>query len=279
MGKTVDVTIPVDAEAAQALESPARRAAVGRYLSELLKGGRVRDGLATAIAEAKREARAGSSADEEDIDAEIEARQVESQQASRGKQKIGTLGRHLTYRVDLPGGQLRLREMILYISERCSTAQYFDKIKLNKILWKADFDAFAARRVPVTGRPYQRLQFGPAPVEMPPLYGEMLQEGLIHIDQTDLGEGAKEHRTIADARPELKLFSQDDLSYVDTAIAYYWNKIGNEASDDSYGVAWATRENGDPMPYELALLSDRRLGKTQAERLLEMARQAGWHSE
>ncbi len=40
MDSTVDVMIPVDAEAAKALESPARREAVGRYLSGLLKGGR-----------------------------------------------------------------------------------------------------------------------------------------------------------------------------------------------------------------------------------------------
>jgi hypothetical protein len=78
MSKTVDVTIPVDAEAAQALESPARRAAVGRYLSGLLKGGRVRDILAEAIADAKREARASGLTDE-DIDAEIEAWRAERQ--------------------------------------------------------------------------------------------------------------------------------------------------------------------------------------------------------
>jgi len=39
MDDTVDVTIPVDAETAKALESLARREAVGRYLSNLLKSG------------------------------------------------------------------------------------------------------------------------------------------------------------------------------------------------------------------------------------------------
>jgi hypothetical protein len=70
MDNTVDVTIPIDAEAAKALESPARREAVGRYLSSLLKGGRARDVLAEAIAEAKREARANGVTDEA-IDAEL----------------------------------------------------------------------------------------------------------------------------------------------------------------------------------------------------------------
>ncbi len=75
MGDTVDVTIPVDADAAQALKSPARRAAAGRYLSGLLKGGRARDLLAEAIGEAKEEAHARGLTDG-DIDAELKAWRV-----------------------------------------------------------------------------------------------------------------------------------------------------------------------------------------------------------
>jgi len=41
---TVEVTLPVDAEAAKILDSPARRQAVGRYLSGLLKDGRIGEG-------------------------------------------------------------------------------------------------------------------------------------------------------------------------------------------------------------------------------------------
>ncbi len=76
MDTTVDVIIPVNAEAARALESPARREAAGRYLSGLLKGGRAADVLAEAIADAKREARASGLTDA-DIDAEIAAWRAE----------------------------------------------------------------------------------------------------------------------------------------------------------------------------------------------------------
>ncbi len=76
MNDTVDVTIPIDAEAAPVLGDRARREAVGRYLSGLLKEGRIRDILAEAIAAAKREARAGGLSDEE-IDAELEAWRAE----------------------------------------------------------------------------------------------------------------------------------------------------------------------------------------------------------
>ena len=64
--------IPIGGVHADELESPARREAVGRYLSELLKSGRVRDVLAEAIADAKREARATGLTDEE-VEAELDA--------------------------------------------------------------------------------------------------------------------------------------------------------------------------------------------------------------
>lgn len=72
MGTTVDVTIPVDTDAARALENPARRAAAGRYLSDLIKGGRARDLIEEALPEAKREACARGLTDSE-IDAELRA--------------------------------------------------------------------------------------------------------------------------------------------------------------------------------------------------------------
>ncbi len=76
MSDTVEVSIPVDAEAAQALKSPARRAAAGRYLSGLLKSGRVRDLLEEAVAELKGEARANGLTDA-DVDAELAAWRAE----------------------------------------------------------------------------------------------------------------------------------------------------------------------------------------------------------
>ena len=77
MVDTVEVPIPVDAETAQALKSsPARRAAAGRYLSGLVKGGRARDLLEEAIADIKSEAHARGLTDA-DVDAELEAWRAE----------------------------------------------------------------------------------------------------------------------------------------------------------------------------------------------------------
>jgi hypothetical protein len=72
MDETVDVSIPVDLEAAKALADPARRRAAGRYLSGLLKGEDIHDVLTQAIADAKQEARVNGLTDD-DVEAELAA--------------------------------------------------------------------------------------------------------------------------------------------------------------------------------------------------------------
>ncbi len=185
----------------------------------------------------------------------------------------------LSYRVDLPGGQLRLVEAIVYIASKCASAERFGKIKLNKILWRADFEAFAIRGVPVTGRAYQRLKLGPAPVEMAPVLPEMVQDGLLRFELYEFGDNIVEERPVAISEPNLRYFSADDLQYLDEAIDFYWDKTGRETSDQSHGVAWKTREDNDPMPYELAFLSDSTLSDVQKKRLLGVAHSRGVRSE
>lgn len=190
----------------------------------------------------------------------------------------------LTYRVDLPGGQARLRELVLHVSHRAEGMERFGLIKLNKIVWKADFSAFAARGMPVTGRAYQRLPLGPAPVEMRPLLAEMLQDRLITFKLISFGTGPDgqeiiEHRPLTQEMPSLRWFSRDDLEFVEQAIAYYWSMTGTETSDDSHGPAWRTRQNLDPMPYESALLADKELGPQQKARIMKKAQELGWRSQ
>lgn len=184
---------------------------------------------------------------------------------------------HLTYKVHLPGGQLRLKEAALYVVRKYADAESFGLVKLNKTLWKADFDAFAERGHPVTGRQYKRLPQGPVPTEIVPVIQEMLRDNLIRIETSRVID-YDERRPVALAEPNLKEFSPADIEYLDRAVAFYWDKTGREASDQSHGVAWKTRANGDPMPYDLAYLSDEPLSKWDIERLADIGKERGWRS-
>jgi hypothetical protein len=72
VGRTVDVTIPVEPEAAAALADARNREAVGRLVSRVLRPRAGPSPLAQAIAEMKANARAAGLTDA-DIDAELAA--------------------------------------------------------------------------------------------------------------------------------------------------------------------------------------------------------------
>lgn len=184
---------------------------------------------------------------------------------------------NLTWKVDLPGRQSRLREAILFVAIESKEAEYLGLIKLNKILWRADFEAFARRGLPVTGRQYQRLERGPAPVEMKPVIDEMLRDGLLRLEPHRIID-YDEKRPIAQAEPNLRFFSQDDLDFLRASVGHYWNKTGREASDESHGLAWKTRQNGDLMPYNSAYFSDAPINARALEQLKALAAKFGWHT-
>lgn len=183
----------------------------------------------------------------------------------------------LTYRVDLPGGQNRLGEATLHIVNKCQSAESFGLTKLNKMLWRADFRAYAERRQPVTGRQYQRLQQGPAPVEMPIILESLLADQAIEIEKRKV-YSFFESRPIPRAEPSLRWFSSDDLDYLDEAIQFYWSHTGRGVSKHSHGVAWETRDNGDPMPYDLALLSDVLLTDFELVDFADYGKERGWRT-
>ncbi len=166
----------------------------------------------------------------------------------------------------------------MYVAQKGQPMALFGRIKLNKILWRADFKSFYERGQPVTGRTYQKLEWGPALIEMWPIMNDLLREGLL-VEEEHIVPGDKaEHRPITKADPVLRLFSPEDIEYLDESLHHYWNMTGMESSDKSHGTAWKTRNIGDAIPYEAAYFEDKPLPKTTLQRLAEQARKLNLHS-
>jgi hypothetical protein len=176
----------------------------------------------------------------------------------------------VTYQIDLSGGQRRLKEAVLYVAKNGRPMQFFDRIKLNKILWRADFRAFYQRHQPVTGRTYQRLPWGPALIEMLPVMQELLKEGAL-TEEMRVHGGSTEYRPVAEMEPVLKFFSPEDLEYLDESVHHYWNITGTESGDESHGIAWKSRMDGDAIPYEAAYFEDKPLPRAALDKLATIA--------
>ena len=188
---------------------------------------------------------------------------------------VERLADRVTHKVALQGGQGRMKEAILYVCQKAAGFSHFGLVKLNKILWRSDFQSYRERKIPVTGRQYQRQPQGPVAVDMPPLLNDMLGSGLLDWGQTNV---PNERRPVAKANPMMKWFSPDDIRYLDEAIAHYQHLTASDASNQSHGTAWDVRENGDPMPYESALLADGALPNEVYEKMMSVGNKKGWRS-
>jgi hypothetical protein len=73
--------------------------------------------------------------------------------------------------------------MIVYISLKSQDDPRFGAVKLNKILFCADFSAYRGLGNPISRATYQHLQEGPAPRELLPIRRAMLESEDIKLEQ------------------------------------------------------------------------------------------------
>ena len=182
------------------------------------------------------------------------------------------------YEIPVERGRERFRELIVYISGKCERDASFGATKLNKVLFYSDFEAFRRFGRPLTGLPYFRLRNGPAPKWLVTIRRDLIREGAIILEQEVVGSGYVQDRTIAQRPAFLDLFTQSELALVDSIIEQLWAKSAGAVSKESHGVAWATRHDLEPIPYEAAFLSDDKLTADEQSRFTQLGRERGWQS-
>src|SRR5262245_17319205 len=79
----------------------------------------------------------------------------------------------------------RLREIILLIAMRSEGDEPFGAVKLNKLLFYADFLSYVKFGESITGQEYQALPQGPAPRRMLPVLQRMQKNGVLAIREND----------------------------------------------------------------------------------------------
>ena len=163
--------------------------------------------------------------------------------------------------MDIPPGDGRLGEAIIYVAERMADDPGGQgAVKLNKILWWADFESFRERRRSVTGAVYQKLNEGPAPVRLLPIRKNLLRSGAVEMKERDRGARSPEKVLIARRSPE-PIFDTEDLRFLERALEKFRGMTGKECSDFSHraSAGWQTVNNQEVIPYETSLVYTRPL--------------------
>lgn len=166
----------------------------------------------------------------------------------------------------------KFEELVLYIAARSEDDPKFSATKLNKLLFFADFLAYAHRGEPITGHRYQKLPYGPAPVALVPIVREMEARGDCEWAERNYF-GRPQRRLVAHRGADMSGFSDEELALVDDLIAQVWDQNATEVSDLSHQFAgWQAVGLQEEIPYEtIFVLPPRPLTQSELQHARELA--------
>ena len=150
----------------------------------------------------------------------------------------------------------KLRELVLYISELSEGDRPFGAVKLNKLLFYVDFNAYKHLGKPVTGQEYQKLEHGPCPRRMKPIMESMSSSGEIAIRKVEY-YGHNQHRPFALREPNLDIFTAREIDLINRVVEHFRGINATEISEKSHAFAgWLLAEEGETIPYDVALVGN-----------------------
>jgi hypothetical protein len=169
----------------------------------------------------------------------------------------------------------KFRELVLYIAEKCMEDPTFGAVKLNKILYFADFFAYADWGAPITGATYMKARRGPAPRELLSIRDELKSNGSICIRKVPY-HGYSQERIVPTREANLALFTAKEIALIDDIIQKLWGINAADISDYTHRLAgWRIAEDQDNIPYESVFLSDEALTQDDVERAKELSDRLG----
>jgi hypothetical protein len=151
----------------------------------------------------------------------------------------------------------KLQELILLIAEWCQADPKFGAIKLNKLLFHADFSAFLTHGEPITGQEYFKLPQGPAPRRLKVITEAMIKRGDFAWQEVPY-YGRTQKKPIALRSPDLSKFSGADVNLIRQTVEKFWKLSAVEISDQSHVfLGWKAAHLKETIPYSTALVSRR----------------------
>ena len=183
--------------------------------------------------------------------------------------------------MESPPGDARLGEAMLYVAGRLADDPVGrGAVKLNKILWWADFESFRERGHSVTGTVYQKLKEGPAPVRLLPTRKRLVESGAARMTERHTGALSPEKVLQALRQPE-PVFDDNDIHYLEQALKKFYGMTGKQCSDFSHqaSAGWQTVNIKEVIPYETSLVSTRPLTEEELDWARSVAVEAGYIRE
>ncbi len=150
----------------------------------------------------------------------------------------------------------KFKELVLLLAERSAADQLMSRVKMNKLLYRIDFESYRLLGHSMTGATYIKGEHGPMAAELPVAEEELGRSG--YLDWRIKEAGPYEQKVpVAKEDADAGQFSKAELSIIDAALAELAGMGGRGASKWSHetSVGWRVMASGEAIPYETALIS------------------------
>jgi hypothetical protein len=144
----------------------------------------------------------------------------------------------------------KFKTLVHYIcAQRSGDPSSLGAVKLNKILWLADFNAYYSLGEPITGARYVKRQYGPVPHQIVAVLQELQNDGAIEVmDVTHFGKRKKQYRV--KSIPSVGIFSEQEKEIIDKTIKFVCDRhTAASISEASHDHVWKVAEDGEEIPY------------------------------
>jgi hypothetical protein len=152
-----------------------------------------------------------------------------------------------------------LKELVLYLSQQSLEREAdprFGYVKLNKLLFRADTEAFRRLGRSITGETYIKQDFGPVASHLPIALEELGRAGYLAWRFADAGEYVQKIPSALEP-PDMSQFSADQLTVIEQTLQELLPYTGKGVSEWSHeeSAGWRVAEINNEIPYETSIIA------------------------
>lgn len=164
----------------------------------------------------------------------------------------------------------KLRALVHYVCHQ-APRERLGKVKLHKILYYADINAYVRFGEGITGEVYVKQKFGPVSLHLEEVLEELAEDGLVVLREAEgdndsamsddsIGEaGSRRYRKgefVSVRKPVLEGFLAEEVEVIDGVIEWIcFNHTARSISQHSHDEVWNLLEMGEEIPYATAYVS------------------------
>jgi hypothetical protein len=172
----------------------------------------------------------------------------------------------------------KVKQLVLYLSRASAEDEGYGMVKLNKLLFRADTEAWRLLGSSITGAHYQREDHGPVLTGLQDMTEELVKDKRAKWGHRQRGPKLESDYLIVLEDPDPNAFTPEQEAIIDRALDELSEHGGKSVSLWSHReiVAWRMLKNGEEIPYETTIVASGPAPKKAVARLRARVLSGNW---